>query len=89
MNPTEPDPEPVNEWNTDSSWQEWPHGGFWKNSFDGQQVPPVSDPTAVSSGMTANGPDSSPIEDHGAPVGFRSTPSLFDVGRSLSESDPE
>jgi hypothetical protein len=83
------DPNPVNEWNTDSSWHEWPDGGLWKSPLDGQQVPPVSDPTAVSSEMTANGPDSSPVEDHRAPISSRSTPSLFDVGRSLSESDLE
>jgi hypothetical protein len=72
MNP--PDPNPVNEWNIDSSWQDWPDGGFWKTPLDAQEVPPASDPTAIQSGMTA--------------PGSSSTPSMFDVGRSLSESEP-
>jgi hypothetical protein len=77
MNPSDPDP--VNEWNIDSSWQDWPHGGFWKTPLDGQEVPPASDPTAISSGMTDSTFDPSPI--------IPSAPSMFDVGRTLSESD--
>lgn len=77
MNPADLDP--VNEWNIDSSWQAWPHGGFWKTPLDGQEVPQTSDPTAVQSGMT----DSTFV-----PVPSPSSaPSMFDVGRSLSESD--
>lgn len=78
MNP--PDPDPVNEWNIDASWQDWPHGGLWKSPIDGEVAPPASDPTAVSSAMTGKGEVSSPIS-------ASSSPSMFDVGRSLSESD--
>ncbi len=78
MNP--PDPYSVNEWNIDSSWQDWPHGGYWKTPLDGQEVPPATDPTAIQSGMTAQASASAPDPS--------STPSMFDVGRSLSESEP-
>lgn len=85
MNPSNPDP--VNEWNYDSSWQDWPQGGYWRNPLDGQDGPPVTDPTAVSSAMTA-GASLSPSIEEDSPMTTLTPPSLFDVGRSLSLMDP-
>jgi hypothetical protein len=76
---TASDPYPVHEWNLDSSWQDWPHGGLWNRPLDGQEPPPTVDPTAIQSGMTAPAPAPAPSPAF--------APSMFDVGRSVSESE--
>jgi|GEM_PF-6874590 len=69
--------DPVNEWNVDCSWQNWPYGGLWQTPLDEGDVPPISDPTAESSAMTN---DATPI--------IPEPTSMFNVGRSMSEVDP-
>ncbi len=69
------EPDPVHEWNIDTSWQDWPHGGLWNSPLDGEKSSPDEDPTAMSSASIAH---CFPLTSAG--------PSMFDAGRSLSES---
>lgn len=72
------EPDPVHEWNIDTSWQDWPHGGLWNTALDGEELSPDADPTVMSSENTAH---RSPLTSAG--------PSMFDPERSMSESQPQ
>ncbi len=69
------EPDPVHEWNIDTSWQDWPHGGLWNSPPDGEEPSPDADPTAMAS----------PTIAHRLPL-TSAGPSMFDLGRSLPES---